>query len=72
MCKVYEFPTKKTLPYGMEQDLKMFARAYVEMVDMYSDELLSDCYTEEGMNEIIGLVSETLIYEIALAVYEIE
>ena len=72
MCKVYEFPTKKTLPYGMEQDLKRFARAYVEMIDIYSDELLSDCYTEEGMNEIIGLVSETLMYEIALAVYEIE
>ena len=72
MCKVYEFPMKKALPYGMEQDLKRFARAYVEMIDIYSDELLSDCYTEEGMNEIIGLVSETLMYEIALAVYEIE
>ena len=72
MCMLYEFPTKKGLPYGLEKDLKKFARGYVEMLDMYSDELLSDCYTEEGMNEIIRLVSETLIYEIALAVYEME
>lgn len=72
MCNVYEFPTKKVLPYGLERDLKKFARAYVEMLDIYSDELLSDCATEEGMNKIMELVSETLMYELALAVYEME
>ena len=72
MCEVYEFPMKKKLPYGLERELREFARAYVEMLDSYYDEFCDDCSTEEGTNEIIKLISDTLNYEIALAIYELE
>lgn len=72
MCTVYEFPMKKDLPEKLEEELRKFARDYVEMIDRYYDEIEDDCSTEEGMRQILGLVSDTLMSEIALAIYELE
>lgn len=72
MCTVYEFPMKKELPENLEMELRRYARNYVEMIDRYYDEICEDCSTEEGMNEILGLVSDTLMSEVALAIYELD
>lgn len=72
MCTVYEFPMKKELPEGLEEEIRKFARDYVKMIDGYYDEIDDACSTEEGMNEILGLVSDTLMGEVALAIYELD
>jgi hypothetical protein len=72
MCTVYEFPMKKELPENLEEGLKRFAREYVEMINSFYGEIEDDCSTEEGMNEIMRLISDTLMSEVALAIYELD
>lgn len=72
MGVLYEFPMKKELPENLEAELRKYARDYVNMIDRYYDEICDECATEEGMNEILRLVSDTLMEEVALAVYELE
>ena len=56
MVKVYEFPTKRKLPAGMEQDLHRVAREYIAVLKAITVllELEENPPSEEELMEMVG------------------
>ena len=71
MAKVYAFPTKRKLPAGMEKELKLVAKRYVET--LYATVTLLGLESEQPTyEEVMELVAEAFAEGIYEAIDELD
>ena len=71
MAKVYAFPTKRKLPAGMEEVLKLVAKRYVEV--LYATVVLLDLESDKPTyEEVMELVAEAFTEGVYEAIDELD
>lgn len=72
MCKVYEFPVKKTIPKEVEEIVQDAAKNYVKVINETLEYLVDDDTTEEEYDELTTMLLDIYVKAIIEAVEEYE